>query len=121
METPLCRTRVKDCTTVQDVVFSSTASPRRQGATSSSYPSSPAAVSLTVCVLSQSPFSHKVMRRSDVQVKSKPEATEPPAQYRLSSGGIATITSLPPKSQKAVMWKAMLEKTTRYSKKANRV
>lgn len=46
---------------------------------------------------------------------------EAAAQYRLSSGGVATITSLLPKSQKAVMWKAMLEKTTRYSKKANKV
>ncbi|TNN35104.1 hypothetical protein EYF80_054723 [Liparis tanakae] len=44
-----------------------------------------------------------------------------PAQYCLSSGGVATTTSLLPKSRKAVMWKAMLEKTTRYSQRANSV
>lgn len=49
------------------------------------------------------------------------QASRVQIQYRLSSGGVATITSLFPKSQKAVMWKAMLEKTTRYSKNAKSV
>lgn len=49
------------------------------------------------------------------------QASRAQIQYRLSSGGVATITSLFSKSQKVVMWKAMLEKTTRYSKNANSV
>lgn len=64
------------------------------------------------------PESHRWICRH-LSVKSS--TGEAAAQYRLSSGGVATITSLLPKSQKAVMWKAMLEKTTRYSKRANRV